>query len=120
MPNPEHGCAGLQEIFNENIYAHTGMEWAMTAAISGAHTIGSAKKNQSGYEGYWSDEESQGFFNNDYYLSILVTGWGPELEVSPGKNQWQRVDKKAGGGSHHEMMLTTDLCMAFRNNKPFL
>ena len=90
MPNPEDGCKGLVDIFNTHIYSHTGMPWTMTAAISGAHTIGSAKLVNSGYDGFWSDADSQGFFNNDYYMSILVTGWGPELAVDNNheKNQW--------------------------------
>jgi len=31
--------------------------WKLTTAISGAHTLGSAKKTNSGYEGSWSDPE---------------------------------------------------------------
>lgn len=121
MPNPELGCAGLKSIFHDHIYNHTGMPWTMTAAISGAHTIGSAKLNNSGYSGFWSDEKSQGFFNNDYYKSVLATGWAPDLAVNgdPGKNQWKRVDQKREE-SHIEMMLTTDLCMAFRNNPGYV
>ena len=101
MPNPAHGCQGLDDIFNKHIYKDTGMAWTMTAAISGAHTIGSAKVANSGYEGFWSSEEQQGLFNNDYYTSILVTGWGPELrEVEMNgekvrKDQWMRVDRQA-------------------------
>lgn len=96
MPNPEHGCDGLKAIFNDHIYSETGMPWTMLAAISGAHTVGSAHVENSGYEGFWSDETSQGLFNNDYYKSILTTGWAPELAVkgNPDKNQWKRVDMK--------------------------
>ena len=77
MPNPEHGCDGLKAIFHEHIYRDTGMKWVMTAAISGAHTLGSLKPHNSGYDGFWSDEKNQGIFNNDYYRSILTKGWGP-------------------------------------------
>lgn len=121
MPNPELGCKGLEEIFLDHIFSDTGMPWTMTAAISGAHTIGSAKLENSGYSGFWSDEKSQGFFNNDYYKSVLVTGWAPDLAVNGdhGKNQWKRVDQKREE-SHVEMMLTTDLCMAFRNNPGYV
>lgn len=46
MPNPEKGCDDLKEIFVKHIY-NVGIgkrhRWGMTAALSGAHTIGSAK-----------------------------------------------------------------------------
>lgn len=48
MPNPEHGCEGrgpdkpgLKQIFVDHIYKGTEYPWALTAAISGAHTVGS-------------------------------------------------------------------------------
>jgi len=47
----------------------------MFAAIMGAHTIGSAKAKNSGYEGFWS--ESPGEFNNDYFRQMITRGWGP-------------------------------------------
>lgn len=58
MPNPEHGCSaknGLEWIFNENIYKNSGAAWSYTAAISGTHTLGKASKENSGYDGWWSD-----------------------------------------------------------------
>jgi len=101
MPNPEHGChglgegkEGLEQIFVDNIYKGRKDAWTMVAAISGAHTVGGAHKEFSGYNGWWSDVENQGLFNNDYYYSLVAKGWGPELKVddNEGKNQWQRVD----------------------------
>ena len=75
MPNPEHGCQGdpknnkdgLNQIFNENIYKDRADAWALTAAISGAHTVGKASTVNSGYEGHWSSADQQGIFNNDHY-----------------------------------------------------
>ena len=60
----------------------------MTAAISGAHTLGSAKPHNSGYDGFWSDAKNSGIFNNDYYKSMLIKGWAPTLAVggNPDKN----------------------------------
>lgn len=49
----------------------------MTAAISGAHTIGQAKKENSGFDGTWSDGPNQDKFNNDYYRSLILKGWAP-------------------------------------------
>ena len=81
MPNPDHGCqgeGGLQDIFVDNIYATSGEPWALTLAINGVHTIGRANPENSGFDGYWSTSEQQGIFNNDYYASLLLKGWGPE------------------------------------------
>ena len=58
MPNPEDGCDGLDNIFVKHIFAKTGHPWTLTAAISGVHTLGSAKKENSGYEGFWSSTEN--------------------------------------------------------------
>jgi hypothetical protein len=76
LPNPENGCTGLNDIFIDNIYAAAGDDaWRFTAAINGAHTIGAAHSENSGYTGFWSDEANQGIFNNDYYKSLLNKGW---------------------------------------------
>lgn len=101
MPNPEHGCEGrgtgkpgLQQIFVENIWKGHEDAWTLTTAINGAHTVGRAKLINSGYDGFWSDPESSGIFNNDYYWSMMFKGWGPNLAVNGNreKNQWKRVD----------------------------
>ena len=55
--------------------------WTMTAAISGAHTVGRAHQEFSGYNGFWSDSTNAGIFNNDYYISVISKGWAPELAV---------------------------------------
>lgn len=127
MPNPENGCEGrgagkpgLQQIFTENIWRGHKDAWTLTTAINGAHTVGKAKQINSGYDGFWSDPKSSGIFNNDYYWSMMYKGWGAKLAVggNPQKNQWKRVDMKADQ-EHEEMMLTTDLCTSYKNNKKF-
>ena len=117
MPNPANSCNGLFDIFVTHIYKGDPDAWALTAAISGAHTLGGAQIKNSGFEGTWSDAENQGKFNNDYYKSILHKGWGPELSVggNPDINQWKRVDEGASA-SHKEFMLDTDMCLAYDNN----
>lgn len=86
----------------------------MTAAISGAHTLGSASIENSGYNGFWSDINNSGIFNNDYYKAILFKGWGQELAVdgNRNKNQFKRIGR-GSNGRHKEMMLTTDMCLAY-------
>jgi hypothetical protein len=94
MPNPEDGCTGLETIFVNHIYKAHASPWRMTAAVSGSHTLGSAKIENSGYLGFWSSSERQGQFTNDYYVSLLLKGWGTELAVdgNAAKNQWQNID----------------------------
>ena len=83
LPNPELGCDGLQTIFIDHIYSGTtGRQWELTAAISGAHTLGSASIGNSGYDGFWGDATQAGIFNNDYYKGILFKGWGVELGIN--------------------------------------
>lgn len=104
MPNPEKGCNDLEDIFIEHIYNmdwKTKKGWAYTAAISGAHTIGFAKPENSGYDGFWGDRHNQNVFNNDYFRNIMAHGWGADLAVkskkfpngNPDKNQWKIVDE---------------------------
>jgi hypothetical protein len=81
MPNPELGCVGLKSIFIDHIYKASTEPWILTAAISGAHTLGSAKISNSGYNGFWSDVQNAHLFNNDYFISLVAKGWGPELAV---------------------------------------
>ena len=62
--------------------------WKLTLALSGAHTIGSAKPENSGYDGMWGDPANQAIFNNDYFANIVVHGWIPKRAVgdNPAKN----------------------------------
>ena len=122
MPNPENGCNDLQSIFVEHIYnvrrCGKACKWGLTAAISGAHTIGSAKLENSGYEGHWSDPKNSAIFNNNYYKAILGHGWGPNraIDGNADKNNWKRVDVQMKK-EPFEMMLNTDMCLAYQFNQ---
>ena len=56
--------------------------WEATASLSGAHTIGSAKIENSGYEGFWGDKANQEVFNRDYFRNVIAHGWGPKRAKS--------------------------------------
>lgn len=51
-----------------------------------------------------------------------MKGWAPRLAVNndTGKNQWERIDlgqdNKEKYKDHIEMMLNTDMCLAYDNN----
>lgn len=121
MPNPEKGCNGLKSVFLDHVYYerwNKRKSWGLTAALSGAHTIGHAKPANSGYDGHWSTAEDQGKFNNGYYHSLMGHGWGPDRAVNgnKGKNQWKRIDVQDCSSGHREMMLNTDICLAYQYN----
>lgn len=89
----------------------------------GVHTLGRADVSNSGYHGWWSDPENSRQFNNNYYVSLLAKGWIPELAVggNSGKNQWERSDiGRDTTFDGHEMMLNTDLCLAYSENGPVI
>lgn len=85
MPNPENGCEDLKAVFHDHIFNVWGWgerkKWKSVAALSGAHTIGSAKPANSGYDGMWGNPENQGIFNTDYFRNIMAHGWGPKRAV---------------------------------------
>lgn len=114
MPDPEKGCEDINSIFGNHLFKYQrGREKKrMFAAILGAHTLGSAKAENSGYEGTWS--ETPGAFNNDYYRQMITRGWGPDRAVNGNeeRNQWKIVDSDPTDG----LMLNSDLCLAYDNN----
>lgn len=118
MPDPEAGCDDVMSLFGSHVFKFTpGREKKrLTAALLGAHTLGSAKLENSGYQGSWSSKGSEGVFDNDYYIQMLTRGWGPELAVggNPERNQWKTVDR--GSTESPELMLNSDLCLAYDNN----
>lgn len=118
MPDPERGCEDNETIFGENLFKYqTKTERKeLTAALLGAHTLGSAKLENSGYEGSWSTKGSEGVFDNDYFRNMVNRGWGPDLAVgsNPDRNQWKTVD--IGQDDHRLLMLNSDICLAYDNN----
>lgn len=103
MPNPEHSCEGdpskgknngLKQVFVENVFRDSEYPWTLTTAISGAHTVGGAHLNVSGYDGTWKSPEMSGIFDNGYYRAIMANGWRRNLSVggNPNKNQWRKSD----------------------------
>ena len=123
MPNPENGCSDLKEIFLNHVFNTGkngwGARWKRLAAISGAHTIGHAKPENSGYDGFWGDPANQGVFNNDYFRNIMTNGWGPQRAVNgnPEKNQWKLIDASSSEEKGRQMMLNTDMCLFYQDNR---
>jgi hypothetical protein len=114
LPNPANGCADNEQTFLASNALH--LSWRETAALMGVHTIGKASPENSGFSGWWQDEQNVARFNNNYYISIVNHGWGPEDSVG-GKKQWGRIDFRHDDPNslHPEMMLNTDMCLVYTN-----
>jgi len=110
LPNPEESCGAVEETFVNRM----GLSWRQAAALMGVHSLGRARPENSGYDGWWSDAVNSRKFNNNYYASIVGKGWMPE-QLSQNKNQWKRSDagKDRGATQGKEMMLNTDMCLAY-------
>lgn len=104
LPNPEDSCKAVKSNFIDAL----GLSWKEATALMGAHTVGKASRNNSGYDGFWNTGLAARSFNNSYYISMMAAGWGAQ-SLPGGKGQWVRVD----GGPQNEMMLNTDMCLLF-------
>jgi hypothetical protein len=132
LPDPEQGCDDNKRVFVDRM----GLSWREAAALMGVHSLGRARKENTGYNGWWSDPQNSRIFNNNYYISVVAKGWRagrtPRAadnrpgwvasrfklpDTATGKTQWVRFDH--GGNmpetTRHEMMLNTDLCLMYAN-----
>lgn len=55
MPDAEQGVVAMKEIFYDHVFAASKDGWRLTSALIGAHTLGGASLENSGYDGTWSD-----------------------------------------------------------------
>jgi hypothetical protein len=112
MPDAEKSCSEVDEVLGRRL----GLSRELSAALLGAHTLGRARLNNTGYDGSWKVAQSTNKLDNGYYQAIVVKGWGPETSVGGNRqrNQWQRVDIGVDEPTYgKEMMLNTDLCLLY-------
>jgi len=108
LPNPIHACDAVKEVFVERM----GLTWTQATALMGVHTLGRALPENSGYDGFWVSQNHARTFSPEYYNRIVGVGWSRH-QVSSGKFQWKRADRKLLG----EFMLNTDMCLAFQSGR---
>nr|BBB37586.1 ascorbate peroxidase [Chattonella marina var. antiqua] len=65
LPDANQGCPHLRDIFGR-----MGMTDKEIVALSGAHTLGRAHKDRSGFEGAWTQEPL--VFDNSYFTELLA------------------------------------------------
>jgi len=112
LPNSADGCEAVKNVFMDAM----GLTKKQATALMGVHTLGQAKTKNSGHAGRWSDAKNTRKFNNNYYNSLLKKGWRPMKEVCGNKlkHQWARQGPgPMPSGSKTEMMLDTDICLAY-------
>ena len=120
--NVANGCDDLQKIYVDNIFKSKGWgkqkAWDLTAALSGAHTMGNPLSENSGYDGRWTTPVNAGIFDNDYYKNIIKHGWGPKHNIDGELNHdlWELIDLSPVSDKKRQFMLNTDLCLFYQDN----
>jgi len=109
LPNPIHSCDATEEVFMERM----GLTATQATALMGVHTLGRALAENSGYDGFWVSRDHAKTFNNQYYTNLIAVGWRTSTAPS-GKKQWVRADVGPDHELGGEMMLNTDMCLAFQ------
>jgi len=115
LPNPALGCSEVDRVFVNNM----GLTWEQATALMGVHSLGRASTDNSGFDGYWMDPHNAKKFNNKYYTALIAVSWCPEYNVggNPNKHQWKRCDAGSDSFAWKEMMLNTDMCLAYADAK---
>jgi catalase (peroxidase I) len=106
LPDAAKGAPHLREVFGR-----MGFNDREIVALSGAHTVGQAHTDRSGYEGPWTPASTK--FDNTYYTTLLETDWVPhktdrgkdqfvdKVGVSPGRaRRWQDSEPRSPVAGH--------------------
>jgi len=96
LPDGDKGATHVREVFNR-----LGFDDSEIVALSGAHTLGGAHKDRSGFEGNWSEHPLK--FDNSYFKDLFHKDWKEVTVEGTGKKEY----KDARG----LMMLMTDICL---------
>jgi len=109
LPNPINSCDAVEDVFmNRMNLTATG-----ATALMGVHTLGRALPENSGYDGFWVSQQHARTFSPQYYGNMIAIGWR-SARSSGGKMQWIRADVGPPNPLAGEMMLNTDMCLAFQ------
>ena len=98
FPSPNLSTEGLLDFFDTTFDFNA----EETVAIMGAHTLGVAKRENSGFEGDAGWVPQEGLLTNNYYTQVLGANWiqffvdNSDLPGIPDRFQWK---KGTGGGS---------------------
>lgn len=93
LPNATKKADHLREVFHRMGFTDRDI-----VALSGAHTVGKAHPERSGFEGPWTSNPYK--FDNDFFVELLKGYWTQK----PGTQQFEDPTKKL-------MMLPSDLAL---------
>jgi len=113
LPNPKNSCDANQGKFIDEM----GLTPRGLTALLGVHTLGRALPENSGFDGFWVSQQHARTFSNQYFRAIIAIGWTPGRVASSGKFQWIRADVGPPNPLAGEMMLNTDMCLAFQSGQ---
>jgi len=117
LPNPIHSCDAVEDVFMNRM----GLSATGATALMGVHTLGRALPENSGYNGFWVSQQHARLFSPQYYGNMIAVGWRTAEATPGGKMQWIRADVGPPNPLAGEMMLNTDMCLAFQsgNTRPW-
>ena len=99
LPNAEKGCKHLRRVFGRMKFSDQDI-----VALSGAHTVGSAHSDRSGYTGSWTKNPT--VFDNSYFITLIRYAWMP----TPGRTGCT-IFKPAEDSSSPIIMLPSDVAL---------
>jgi len=110
LPNPANGCDATEDVFMNRM----GLDATKATALMGVHTLGRALPENSGFDGFWVSQMHARTFSPQYFTNIIAVGWRNAQVAASGKFQWVRADVGPPNPLAGEMMLNTDMCLAFQ------
>ena len=96
LPDALQGAAHLREVFGR-----MGFNDQEIVALSGGHTLGSAHRVRSGFDGQWTSKPLH--FDNEYFRNLVYFTWN--------KRKWDGPTQFEGGVHNEFMMLPTDVAL---------
>ena len=96
LPDATQGAAHLRDVFGR-----MGFNDQEIVALSGGHTLGSAHRVRSGFDGQWTTKPLQ--FDNEYFRNLVYFAWS--------KRKWDGPTQYQGGVNNALMMLPTDIAL---------
>lgn len=115
LPEASKSTSHVVEVFADRM----GLTLRDITALMGAHSVGRAMDQNSGYDGAWDSSRSR--FDNSYYIEMVRKPWTREYHTSKANGavhvQWiipnENVRMVFGEPAGKLMLLNTDMCLAF-------
>ncbi len=100
LPDAEKSHDHTTEVFQDRL----GFTQEEIVALMGAHTLGRADPDASGYDGAWVNRAD--VFDNQFFSDIINRPWRRQTNAAGDKHSW--VEPRLG-----TIMLNTDMALAF-------